>query len=125
MQCAKRLGLLAAPQGTKSSVIVRCMSTAKPEAAISDAAKQRQAKKEKSLKKKATHSKSFVQNMFRGIVHLEQTFPFPKVLNEEQADTLSMLVEPTEKYMSEQNDPAWNDANETVHPDTTQVGFAG
>merc|ERR1712038_1681712 len=31
-----------------------------------------------------------------------------------------MLVPPTEKFMTEVNDPAWNDANETTHPDTVQ-----
>jgi len=98
---------------------VRCLGTAKPEAAT-DPAKERKAKKEKSLNKKATHSKSFVQNMFRGIIHTEQTFPFPKVLDEEQSENLTMLVEPTEKFMTEVNDPAWNDANEKVHPDTVQ-----
>ena len=72
------------------------------------------------MDKKAVHSSSFVQNMFRGMIQTEQTFPYPKVLNEEQAENLSMLVEPTEKFMTEVNDSAWNDANETVHPDTVQ-----
>merc|ERR1719238_140046 len=31
-----------------------------------------------------------------------------------------MLVPPTEQFMSEQNDAAWNDANERVHPDIVQ-----
>merc|ERR1712142_935174 len=85
-----------------------------------DAAKARKAKKEKAMNKKAVQSSSFVQNMFRGIIQTEQTFPYPKVLNEEQAENLGMLVEPTEKFMTEVNDAAWNDANETTHPDTVQ-----
>merc|ERR1711876_2598 len=72
------------------------------------------------MEKKAVESSSFVQNMFRGIINPEQTFPYPKVLNEEQAENLAMLVPPTEQFMSEQNDAAWNDANETTHPDTVQ-----
>merc|ERR1711876_106977 len=72
------------------------------------------------MEKKAVESSSFVQNMFRGIINPEQTFPYPKVLNEEQAENLAMLVPPTEQFMAEQNDAAWNDANETTHPDTTQ-----
>ena len=32
-----------------------------------------------------------------------------------------MLVEPTEKFMSEVNDSAWNDTNEKVAPETVQV----
>lgn len=96
---------------------VRCMGTAAKQDPATDAAK---AKKEKALTKKATHSNSFVQNMFRGIVNPEQAFPYPRVLDEEQAENLAMLVEPTEKFMTEVNDPAWNDANETTHPDTVQ-----
>lgn len=72
------------------------------------------------MAKKATQSKSFVQNMFRGMIHTEQAFPYPRVLDEEQSENLAMLVEPTEKFMSEVNDAAWNDANEKVHPDTVQ-----
>lgn len=72
------------------------------------------------MQKKAVESTSFVQNMFRGLIETEQTFPYPKVLNEEQAENLGMLVEPTEKFMTEVNDSAWNDANERVHPDTVQ-----
>ncbi len=80
-----------------------------------------QAKKQKAMEKKATHSTSFVQNMFRGLVVSEQTFPYPKVLNAEQADNLAMLVDPTEKFMAEANDPLANDANEQVAEDTIQV----
>ena len=94
------------------------MGTAQPQ--TTDAAKARKAKKEKAMNKKAVQSSSFVQNMFRGIIQTEQTFPYPKVLNEEQAENLGMLVEPTEKFMTEVNDAAWNDANETTHPDTVQ-----
>merc|ERR1712113_679919 len=72
------------------------------------------------MEKKAVESSSFVQNMFRGIINPEQTFPYPKVLNEEQAENLAMLVPPTEQFMTEVNDAAWNDTNEKVHPDTVQ-----
>merc|ERR1712062_183675 len=114
-----RSGLSSEVLNQSKNVGVRSLGSAKPDPAA-DPAKERQAKKAKGLEKKATHSKSFVQNMFRGLIISEQAFPFPKVLDEEQAENLAMGVEPTEKYMSEQNDPAWNDANETVHPDTTQ-----
>merc|ERR1719384_2461781 len=70
--------------------------------------------------KKAVHSKSFVQNIFRGIVEPEQAFPYPNSLDQDQRDTLEMLVEPTEQFMTEVNDAAWNDTNEKVHPDTVQ-----
>jgi len=81
--------------GSKPTVAVRCLGTAQPQ--TTDAAKARKAKKEKAMNKKAVQSSSFVQNMFRGIIQTEQTFPYPKVLNEEQAENLGMLVEPTEK----------------------------
>ncbi len=32
------------------------------------------------MNKKAVHSKSFAQNMFRGILEPEQVFPYPKVI---------------------------------------------
>jgi len=111
------VGLLGC--SSRPVVVARCLGTAKPQAAT-DAAKARKAKKEKALEKKAVESTSFVQNIFRGKIQTTQNFPYPKVLNEEQAENLAMLVEPTEKFMSESNDAAWNDANETTHPDTVQ-----
>ena len=106
------VGLLGA---NRPVVAVRCLGTAKPDVAL-----ERKKKKERAMQKKAVESTSFVQNMFRGMIQTEQTFPYPKVLTEEQAENLAMLVEPTEKFMTEVNDSAWNDANERVHPDTVQ-----
>jgi len=91
----------------------RALGTAAPE-------KDVKPKKEKKLNKKATHSLSYVQNMFRGMVVPDQAFPFPQALSEEQAENLTMLVPPTEQFMTEVNDAAWNDTNEKVHPDTVQ-----
>jgi len=54
-------------------------------------------------------SNSFAANMFRGIVNTEQVFPFPDVLNPEQRETLEALVDPTEKFFQEMNDPVLND----------------
>jgi len=99
--------------GLYGQVGARALGTAAP-------ATQEKPKKEKRLDKKATHSKSFVQNMFRGLIVPDQAFPYPQVLDEEQADNLAMLVDPTEKFMTEVNDSAWNDTNERVHPDTVQ-----
>merc|ERR1711884_27249 len=114
-----RSGLSSEVLNQSKNVGVRSLGTARPDPAT-DPAKERQAKKAKGLEKKAVQSKSFVQNMFRGMIISEQAFPFPKVLDEEQAENLAMLVEPTEKFMTEVNDPAWNDTNEKVHPDTVQ-----
>ena len=73
------------------------------------------------MTKKAVHSKSFVQNIFRGIIEPAQAFPYPDVLNEEQRDTLQMLVDPTEKFVTEKNNALKNDALEMVPEDTVQV----
>ncbi len=47
----------------------------------SSAAMERQKKKERAMSRKAVHSKSFAQNMFRGILEPEQVFPYPQVNN--------------------------------------------
>ncbi|CAB3373406.1 Hypothetical predicted protein [Cloeon dipterum] len=59
-------------------------------------------------------------NLFRGVVQGSQVFPYPDVLNAEQRETLQMLIDPTEKFFAEQNDPAKNDATEQVDPVTLQ-----
>lgn len=39
-----------------------------------------------------------MMNLFRGVVQPVQVFPYPDVLNEEQTDTLNMLVDPVRKF---------------------------
>jgi len=90
---------------------LRCLATTAPEP---------KGRRDKSISKKAVHSKSFVQNIFRGIIEPAQAYPYPNVLNEEQRDTLQMLVDPTEKFMTEKNDALKNDALESVPEDTGQ-----
>ena len=82
---------------------------------------ERQQKKEKAMQKKAVHSKSFCQNIFRGIVESEQVFPYPIALDEEQRENLEMLVPIAERVMTEQNDPLLNDQMETVPEHTIQA----
>lgn len=41
---------------------------------------------------------SFVMNAFRGQIESKQVFPYPTVLNEEQRETLQMLVDPVSKF---------------------------
>lgn len=43
-------------------------------------------------------SQSFTMNLFRGQLQLNQVFPFPEPLNEDQTDTLKLLVDPVEKF---------------------------
>ena len=59
-------------------------------------------------------SKSFAMNMFRGKIGAEEVFPFPQVLNEEQKETLQMLVDPATKFFREENDPLKNDEIEAI-----------
>ena len=73
------------------------------------------------MKKKAVDSKSFVQNIFRGLAVPDQAFPYPQPLDEEQKENLQMLVPIAERVMAEQNDPLVNDAQESVPEATVQA----
>ena len=73
------------------------------------------------MQKKAVHSKSFAQNIFRGMVETEQVFPYPIALDEEQKENLEMLVPIAERVMAEQNDPLLNDQLETVPENTVNA----
>jgi len=84
------------------------------------AASQEKPKKEKNMSKKAVHSKSFVQNVFRGIIEPEQVFPYPNVLDADQRETLEMLVPMGERVFGEVNDPLLNDKLGEVPEETTQ-----
>merc|ERR1712002_868849 len=105
-------------EATAVTAGVRLQSTA---AQPSEAALARQKIKEKAMQKKAVHSKSFAQNIFRGMVESEQVFPYPIALDEEQRENLEMLVPIAERVMSEQNDPLLNDQLETVPEETVQA----
>jgi len=49
-------------------------------------------------KKDIKQSKSFTMNLFRGQLQTSQVFPYPDVLNEEQTETLTSLVDPVSKF---------------------------
>lgn len=65
-------------------------------------------------------SKSFAMGIFKGQICSDEVFPYPEVLNEEQLDTLNMLVDPTRKFMEEVNDPLKNDAMEKIDDATLE-----
>ena len=44
-----------------------------------EASPERAKKAVKKPRKKAVHSKSFVQNIYRGVIEPEQMFPYPEV----------------------------------------------
>ncbi|CAH0392334.1 unnamed protein product [Bemisia tabaci] len=75
-----------------------------------------------SKPKPSKDSKSFTMNLFRGGLETSQVFPYPKVLNEEQSEMLTMLVDPMSKFFDEVNDPKKNDAEEKVD-ETTLSGL--
>merc|ERR1719394_1229344 len=106
---------------TELAALTQCVRHQSAQAQPSAAALERQKKKEKAMAKKAVHSKSFVQNIFRGMVETEQAFPYPEPLDEEQKENLAMLVPIAERVMAEQNDPLLNDAQEKVPEDTVQA----
>ncbi|RWS29865.1 very long-chain specific acyl-CoA dehydrogenase-like protein [Leptotrombidium deliense] len=58
---------------------------------------------------------SFVMNLFNGQAKLDQVFPFPDVLTEEQREILSMVKEPCERLYLDLNDPLKNDAEESIN----------
>jgi len=116
-KAAASLGRVSHPVGTNpmtAMVALRCQSTAP---AVSKKSEQA----EKRMRKPAVHSKSFVQNIFRGIIEPEQAFPYPNVLNMEQRETLEMIIPPMEKFANEVNDPLKNDEMESVPEDTIQM----
>lgn len=57
-------------------------------------------------------------NIFKGQLETRQVFPYPIALDEEQRETLQMLVDPTEKFFTEVNNPAKNEELETVEENT-------
>lgn len=61
-------------------------------------------------------AKSFAMGMFTGSANLDQVFPFPEVLDEEQREFLESMVDPVEKFMAEENNAFANDALEDVEP---------
>jgi len=81
---------------------------------------QTDAKTKKATTKAAKDSTSFAFNLFKGEFRGEEVFPYPAVLNEEEKEELSSMVEPMNKWNEEVNDPLLNDKLETVPPDVMQ-----
>ncbi|XP_021031058.1 very long-chain specific acyl-CoA dehydrogenase, mitochondrial [Mus caroli] len=84
----------------------------KPETLSSDASTRE--------KPARAESKSFAVGMFKGQLTIDQVFPYPSVLSEEQTQFLKELVGPVARFFEEVNDPAKNDALEKVEDHTLQ-----
>lgn len=70
-------------------ICFRCLAT---QAVVKDTIE------EKTEKNTALKYQSFVRNIFISQLETSQIFPFPKVLTEEQEDTLKLLIDPMEKF---------------------------
>uniref|UniRef100_A0A0A9YWD2 Very long-chain specific acyl-CoA dehydrogenase, mitochondrial n=1 Tax=Lygus hesperus TaxID=30085 RepID=A0A0A9YWD2_LYGHE len=79
-----------------------------------------QPKPEKAKDKAPKESRSFMMNLFRGIVEPAQVFPYPDVLTPEQTDTLNMLIDPVSKFFEEVNNPLKNDEDSKVEEKTAE-----
>ncbi|KAK5978148.1 Very long-chain specific acyl-CoA dehydrogenase [Trichostrongylus colubriformis] len=59
-------------------------------------------------------SQSFCMNLFRGRAVTDQIFPYPLNLDEDQRETLHMILGPTEKFLEEVNDVVKNDETSDI-----------
>ena len=56
---------------------------------------------------------------FAGRIESASIYPFPKVLNAEQEETLRSMVQPVSDFFANTNDAKHNDATGTVPPEIT------
>ncbi|XP_037557890.2 very long-chain specific acyl-CoA dehydrogenase, mitochondrial-like [Dermacentor silvarum] len=70
---------------------------------------------------KKVESNSFLANLFMGEANLTQIFPFPDVLTADQTETLGMLLDPLNRFLTEVNNADANDANERIADETMQA----
>ncbi|KAL1429307.1 hypothetical protein MTO96_016464 [Rhipicephalus appendiculatus] len=92
-----------------------CARWASSDSSHSPASGQRQ----RTFKK--VESNSFLANLFMGEANLAQIFPFPEVLTADQTETLGMLLDPLNKFLTEVNNADANDANE-LPPELGGIG---
>uniref|UniRef100_A0A914HE95 Very long-chain specific acyl-CoA dehydrogenase, mitochondrial n=1 Tax=Globodera rostochiensis TaxID=31243 RepID=A0A914HE95_GLORO len=67
--------------------------------------------------KDAKPTESFCMNLFLGRAQLRQVFPYPLKLDDEQRETLQMVVTPSSKFLEEVNDPNRNDEQAQIPAD--------
>ncbi|XP_037957861.1 very long-chain specific acyl-CoA dehydrogenase, mitochondrial [Teleopsis dalmanni] len=63
---------------------------------------------------------SFMANIFRGNLVSTQVFPYPDVLTIEQKELTASLINPFEKFFSDVNNAAVNDANSQIEENTLE-----
>ncbi|XP_058798287.1 very long-chain specific acyl-CoA dehydrogenase, mitochondrial-like [Phymastichus coffea] len=114
MICASKILALAPKYLTKLvNSNVRCFAT--------QVATRTTIEKSKANKSISKESQSFTMNIFRGQLVSNQVFPFPECLNEEQQETLKMMIDPIEKFFEEINDPVKNDETASIDEKTMKA----
>ncbi|KAF5290049.1 hypothetical protein FQA39_LY14830 [Lamprigera yunnana] len=97
---------------------IRCLSTA----AQAKVSKENEAAA-------AGENLSFTLNLFRGQIEAREVFPFPAPLDDEQKDTVRMLLDPIAKFFRDVNDATKNDDSCKIDDNTIQglwnLGFFG
>lgn len=111
-------------------MLMRYTSTASPSSAAAQAKvsekldnkPDNKSVKQKRPSEKPVESPSFAMNLFRGQMKLNEIFPYPSSLNDEQRENLQALVDPVAKFFEEKNDSLKNDQLEKV-PDEIMQGM--
>lgn len=99
-------------------LVLRSNATAATAHKIKDSNSHQEGKPVKTRRdEKPVESDSFVMNLFRGQMKVNEVFPYPVALNDEQRENLQALVDPTAKFFEEKNDASKNDANEKIDPE--------
>lgn len=106
-------GLAYLPKGRSSQVFSESFSLSRAIAVSSQKTRHGHA-----TSAKPTESKSFVMGLFQGDPKMQQVFPFPEVLDDEQEETLRAYVDPVSKFFEECNDPLKNDTMENLDDET-------
>ncbi|XP_074633021.1 very long-chain specific acyl-CoA dehydrogenase, mitochondrial-like [Acropora palmata] len=106
-------GLAYLPKGRSSQVFSESFSLSRVIAVSSQKTRHGYA-----TSAKPTESKSFVMGLFQGDPKMQQVFPFPEVLDDEQEETLRAYVDPVSKFFEECNDPLKNDTMENLDEET-------
>ncbi|XP_029186207.2 very long-chain specific acyl-CoA dehydrogenase, mitochondrial-like [Acropora millepora] len=106
-------GLAYLPKGRSSQVFSESFSLSRAIAVSSQKTRHGYA-----TSAKPTESKSFVMGLFQGDPKMQQVFPFPEVLDDEQEETLRAYVDPVSKFFEECNDPLKNDTMENLDEET-------
>ncbi|XP_015784565.1 very long-chain specific acyl-CoA dehydrogenase, mitochondrial-like [Tetranychus urticae] len=83
--------------------------------------KEEKSNKREVKKEKLPETNSFIMSIFSGQANVNQVFPYPDVLTEDQVETLNMVREPTLKLFNEMHDPLVAELNGKADDKTIQM----